>query len=240
MAAEMECEQVRELAPELALDIAGGEERDAALRHLGGCSGCRQLVSELSSVGEDLLLLAPAREPPVGFESRVLEAVGASPARRSAPPRRLRRRWAAPMAVAASVVVAAAVGGGSVFLATAGDRRLAEGYRALLSEGQGSFFAAAPLRGPDGRVGTVFGYEGRPAWVMATLRPPAGREGRYGVEVVTRDGRYLALGEAVLGGDRPAWGRQLPVALSTVRALRFLGPDGTPLWTAAFDGSPWE
>jgi len=39
MTAEMGCEQVRELAPELALGIAEGEERDAALRHLDGCGG---------------------------------------------------------------------------------------------------------------------------------------------------------------------------------------------------------
>ena len=241
MATEMGCEQVRELAPELALDIAGGEERDAALRHLAGCSACRQLVSELSSVGEDLLLLAPAREPSAGFESRVLEAVGVSPARRASRPPRVRRRWAGSLAVAASVVVAAAVGGGSVFLATAGDRRLAEGYRAVLSEGQGTFFAAAPLRGSEGRVGAVFGYEGNPSWVMATLQPPSGREGVYRVQVVTREGRYLALGEAVLGGDRAAWGRQLPVELSTVREVRFLGPAGDPVWAATFDGArPWE
>jgi len=72
MTAEMGCEQVRELAPELALGIAEGEERDAALRHLTGCSGCRQLVSELSSVGDELLQLAPAHDPPAGFQSRIL------------------------------------------------------------------------------------------------------------------------------------------------------------------------
>src|SRR4030095_10115557 len=55
--------QVRELAPELALGIAEGQERDAGLRHLSGCGGCRQLVSELSSVGDELLQLAPAHDP---------------------------------------------------------------------------------------------------------------------------------------------------------------------------------
>jgi hypothetical protein len=39
MTAELGCEQVRELAPELALGIAEGEERDAALRDLSGCRG---------------------------------------------------------------------------------------------------------------------------------------------------------------------------------------------------------
>jgi Putative zinc-finger len=72
MTGEMGCDQVRDLAPELALGIAEGQERVAALSHLTGCPGCRQLVSDLSSVGDGLLLLAPSREPPRGFESGVL------------------------------------------------------------------------------------------------------------------------------------------------------------------------
>ena len=91
MTAEMGCEQVRELAPELTLGIAEGEERDAALRHLSGCSGCRQLVSELSSVGDELLQLAPAHDPPVGFESRVVAGITGPPRRRSIRPPA--RRW---------------------------------------------------------------------------------------------------------------------------------------------------
>src|SRR5919198_1331827 len=72
MTAEMGCDQVSELASELALGIAAGEERDRALRHLSGCPDCRRLVAELSSVGDELLLLAPERQPPPEFESRVL------------------------------------------------------------------------------------------------------------------------------------------------------------------------
>jgi hypothetical protein len=238
MNAEMGCAQVRELAPELALGIAEGDERGAALRHLSGCAGCRQLVSELSSVGDELLLLAPAKEPPPGFESRVLDRL-AEPAG----PRRLRppaRRWRL-LAVAAALVLVAALGGGSVFLATAGDRRLAESYQAVLRQGQGSFFAAAPLQGPQGRAGAVFGYQGQPSWAMVTLRPPVPAERRFRVQVLTRDGRYLAAGEAVLGGDKAAWGGQLPVDLSAVHELRLLGPDGRTAFTATFDAaSPWD
>src|SRR5919108_2468155 len=229
MNAEMGCDQVQELAPELALGTAEGEERAAALRHLSACAGCRRLVSELSSVGDELLLLAPAKEPPPGFESRVL-------GRLDQPPRRRRLRLLAPrwrwVAVAAAVVLAAALGGGSVLLATAPERRLADGYQAVLRQGQGSFFAAAPLQGSQGRVGTVFGYQGQPSWATVTLRSPIPAERRFQVQVLTRDGRYLAAGEAVLGGDHGVWGGQLPVDLSAVHELRLIGTDGRTVFTA--------
>jgi hypothetical protein len=239
MTGEMGCEQVRELAPELALGIAEGEERDAALRHLPGCAGCRQLVFELSSVGDELLLLSPAQEPPLAFESRVLAAVAEPPRRQRLQTLARRRRWLA--TAAAAVVLAAGLGGGSVFLATAGDRQLADGYRAVLSQGQGSFFTAAPLQGPQGRVGTVFGYQGHPSWAMATLQPSIRQEGRFQVQVVTRDGRYLPVGDAVLGGAKRAWGGQLPVDLSAVHQLRFVGSDGRTVFAATFDAdNPWD
>jgi hypothetical protein len=239
MTAEMGCDQVRDLAPELALGIAEGQERDAALRHLSGCGGCRQLVSELSSVGDELLQLAPAHDPPAGFESRVLDALTEPPRRGRSQP--LTRRWRWVATAAAAVVLAAALGAGSVFLATAGDRRLAASYQAVLSQGQGAYFLAAPLKGSQGRVGTVFGYQGQPSWAMVTLQSSIQEEGRFQVQAVTRDGRYLSLGDAVLGGARGSWGGQLPVDLSEVHELRFVGPDGRPAFAATFDATnPWD
>jgi hypothetical protein len=239
MTGEMGCEQVRELAPELALGIAEGEERGAALRHLTGCAGCRQLVSELSSVGDELLQLAPAHEPPAGFESRVLARLAEPPRR---PERRpLARRWRWVATAAAALVLAAALGAGSVFQATAGDRRLADGYQAVLRQGQGAFFAAAPLQGGQGRAGTVFGYQGQPSWVVVTLRPSIQEERRFHVQAVTRDGRYLPLGDAVLGGAKGTWGGQLPVDLAAVHELRLVGSNGRTVFAATFDAAnPWD
>ena len=239
MTGEFGCEQVRDLAPELALGIAEGGERDGALRHLSGCGECRQLVSELSSVGDELLQLAPAHDPPAGFESRVLaRIVEPRPRPRRQP---LVRRWQWVATAAAALILAVALGGGSALMATAGDRRVAASYQAVLSQGQGSFFAAAPLQGARGRVGSVFGYQGQPSWVMVTLRPPVQEQGRYRVQVVTRDGRYLPLGEAVLGGARSTWGGQLPVDLSAVHELRFVGSDGQTALTATFNAdNPWD
>ena len=139
------------------------------------------------------------------------------------------------------MVLAATLSAGSVFLATAGDRRLAASYQAVLSQGRGAYFLAAPLQGTRGRAGTVFGYQGQPSWVMVTLQSSIQEEGRYEVQVVTRDGRNLSLGNAVLGGAKGTWGGQLPVDLSAVHDLRFVGSDGRTAFAATFaTANPWD
>jgi hypothetical protein len=237
----MGCDQVRELAPELALDIATGEGRDAALRHLTECAGCRRLVSELSSLGEELLFLAPAHEPPPGFEARVLEAL-AEPAP-SAPmpivrPSR-RRRLLSAVAVAAAVVLSMALGGVSAFLATGDERRLAESYRSVLDQGRGSFFAATPVEGTAGRVGTVFGYQGDPSWILVTMASSA-QQGTYVVEAVAYDGSRLDLGEMPLSDDQRVWATRLPVDLTVVNEILLRGPDGATLTVPFGEMSPWD
>ena len=123
MSADVRCDQVRELAPELALDIADGWERGLALRHLDGCVACRAFVAELSSVSDDLLLLAPEHEPPDGFRERVLARIVGPQA--LPPPRRGMR----PLTVAAVSLLALVLGAGSVWVATSDDRRIAGSYR---------------------------------------------------------------------------------------------------------------
>jgi hypothetical protein len=245
---DMSCEQVRALAPDLAIGIADGQERDAALRHAATCAECRHLISELSSVADDLLLLAPSHQPPPGFASRTLARMVPSspPPRRRAARRAVRRTagrrpWVARLAVAASVAAALALGAGAVYQGTSGDRRLADSYRAVLAQGHGSFFAAAPLHGPTGTLGSVFGYQGQPSWLFATLSRPAARPERFDVQLVTRDGRQLSLGQAVLGGTHSTWGAGIPVNLAQVSQLRFEAADGNTTMIAYFSArSPWS
>src|SRR3954470_9922047 len=66
------CHETREMAADLALGIVEGEERGRALQHLADCPDCRAEVEKYSELADELLLLAPHREAPVGFESRVL------------------------------------------------------------------------------------------------------------------------------------------------------------------------
>src|SRR5690348_1588093 len=109
------CAELRELAPELALGVVDGEQRAWALEHFAECPDCRRRVEPLSEVADELLLLAPHREPPVGFESRVLAAALPEPE-----PRR-RRRWRLVLAPAAAALASAAI----VLAIVAPDLRLA-------------------------------------------------------------------------------------------------------------------
>src|SRR5215471_18308334 len=245
---DVSCEQVRALAADLAIGIADGQERDAALRHAATCAECRLLVAELSSVADDLLLLAPSHEPPPGFASRTLARMipSAPQPRRRAARRALRRAgggrpWMTRLAVAASVAAALALGAGAVYQGTSGDRRLADSYRAVLAQGHGSFFAVAPLKSPTGTLGSVFGYQGQPSWLFATLNRPPAQPEHYDVRLVTRDGRNMSLGETVLGGTHSTWGGKIPVKLTQVSQLRFEAASGQATMVADFSPhSPWS
>lgn len=247
MNGEMGCDQVRELVAELAIGIADGRERDAAIRHAATCPDCRQLVSELSVVVDDLLLLAPAHEPPPGFTAQTVARIFPPPAaqhRRAAWPATRHvladRRRLPRLAVAVSIVAALAVGAGSVYQGTSGDRQLAGSYRAVLAQGHGAFFTAAPLRGPTGTVGTVFGYQGRPSWLFATVHLPSPLAQRFDVQLITRDGRHVPAGSAVLGGTHETWGAQIPMDLTTVTQLRFVAAGGRTAMVANLSArGPW-
>jgi hypothetical protein len=134
--------------------------------------------------------------------------------------------WVTRLAVAASVAAALALGAGAVYQGTSGDRRLADSYRAVLAQGHGSFFAAAPLKSPTETLGSVFGYQGQPSWLFATLNQPTAQPGHYEVQLITRDGRHLSLGETVFGGNHRTWGAQIPVNLTQVSQLRFEAASG--------------
>jgi Putative zinc-finger len=105
----IDCTEFTDLAPELALGILSGNERAVALGHLGSCAACREQLDHLAGVADHLLLLSPSKEPPIGFESRVLarlQSEGAAPA----PPRR--RRWAPTRRLLAIAAAAAILLGG--------------------------------------------------------------------------------------------------------------------------------
>jgi hypothetical protein len=219
--ASRRCSDTWETLPELALGIADGEQRALALEHLASCANCRRELEELSAIADDLLALAPEREPPPAFEARVLERLTArhAPAR---PPRlRLRR-----LGFAGAVLAGAAAAAIAVTLAYAPDHRLATQYRAALDGAHGKYFQSARLRSPDGaRVGTVFAYEGSPSWLFYVL---GGRysTGLYREQLVTRSGRTVNLQPFRLASA--SWGVAIPVPLRDVALVRLARAEGGP------------
>src|SRR3954468_13552994 len=216
----MTCEQTRNLASELALGIADGAERAAALEHLAGCAECRRAVAELSEVTDELLLRAPEREPPPGFESRVLaQLVPAPPARR--------RRWrpARALLVLAPAAVTAAIAAVVVLGATSDDRRLAGQYREALAVAHGSSFEAARLRAPGNvPAGVVYAYRGRPSWLFVYLYS-GHRSEQYRPELALRSGHRVAVPAFRIDPAPGSGGRTIAVDLHDVASVRLVGAD---------------
>jgi hypothetical protein len=219
MSGRASCEELRELAPELALGIAGGDERARALGHLAECSACRRHLEELSSLADELLLLGPAQEPPAGFESRVLGEVREPPQ----PQPRSRRPL---IAVGVAAVAAALATAAGKWLAVRDDLDVADRYQETLAVANGEYLAAQPLSAPGGeRAGTVFGYEGEPSWVLVTVDPSDRlAPGRYDVQVITPEGRRDGVRPIRITPEGGTGGGAIPIDFHEVSEVRLLGP----------------
>jgi hypothetical protein len=171
-------------------------------------------------VADELLMLTPEREPPAGFESRVLARLQPQPA--ATRRRRPRRRVLAPLAAAAA---AAAIAIAVVLQTTSDDRRLADHYRATLAAGHGSSFEAARLRAP-GQVpaGVVYAYRGATSWMFIVVYGPH-RGVPYTAELATTSGRRVALPSFRLDPKTGTGGQAIPVDLDTVASVRLVGPN---------------
>jgi hypothetical protein len=212
------CEETRELAVELALGIVEGEERGRALEHLADCPDCRAEVEKFSDVADELLLLSPRREPPVGFESRVLDELLPAPK-----PKR-RRRLRLVLAPAAAALAAAGITLGIVW----NDVQTATHYRDTLTKANGKEFEAYSLYGGGSFAGTVFSYQGAPDWVLITV-DPGHRADLQSAELVMNDGSQVPLNWFHLDPSGSSGGG-IPVDPHNVSVLRLLpGSGGEPL-----------
>jgi len=225
-----DCERLRDLGAEIALGIGDGEDRAWALQHLSECPDCRARIERLSAVADELTMLAPAVEPPAGFEARVVDVV-TGPARASK--RSRRRRWALPLGAA---VAAAACAAAVVWIALGNDRKLADSYRETLAVAHGEYFDAAPIELPGGQpVGYVYGYQGRTSWVVAIVYDGV-PGGRYQLQLVTRDGRKLPLRSLEVSGGRGSIGGATPVDYDSLAEVRLLDPAGHEVADSELDG----
>jgi len=220
MGTDADCHEVRGLTAEVALGVADGEDRARVLDHVVDCSECRHELEDLTALADDLVVLAPEHEPPLGFELRTVRGLQ--------PKRRRRRRWRIPAVAFAAAALAATTATASVLFLVRDDRRLAGEYRATLSEANGTAFRAVPLRDTaGGKAGTAFVYEGAPSWMLVTVDSslPASQ-----AELVTRDGRTVSLPAFTLSSH--SWGGVLPLDARQVAAIHLLDATGRSVLVA--------
>lgn len=217
MSTRSDCEEVRALAPELALGIASGEERARALEHLGSCAECRSYVQEMSDASDELLLAAPVHEPPVGFETRMIDRYRAG----------FRKKPRLALLLAAAAVLLAA-GAGGTYLALRSDVRFANHYHNVFAAAQGQYFASSPLYSGKRPLGQAFAYEGSPSWVFVVL-DGANTAKSYTANLVTRDGKEIPLGSFKRAPGTTSWGSALPIDLRSVWTVRLITDKGNTL-----------
>ena len=204
MSPKLRCEEVRELAPEVALGVVSGEERALVLDHVGGCAACRKHLDDLARTADGLLVLAPSVEPPAGFETRVLGALQAA--------RRPRRSNMARLLAAA--LAGLLIAGVAAFIVTSDDRDIAQHYRAALAEADGKYFGVRALTDDIGNdVGHVFAYEGSPSWLVVVVD---NGEGSHSIRLATQEGQDLDLGSLQAGPAPLVWGGEIPVAVHDI------------------------
>jgi hypothetical protein len=231
----MTCEQLDELAAELALGILPAFERAGAQGHVAGCARCRERARQYSALGDGLLELVPKCEPSVGLESRVMGCLlaaqastgpDAPPARRApdqAPARRGRRvrpragwpraKWPRVMVAAASATLIA-LGGWAV--GTAGNT----------SQDSATWLVSASLTTPThDQAGTVYLYTGTPGWMYMKIHIVSGKQPVQ--ETVTcqmerRDGTYVTDGTFEVRDGRGFWGGPLTVPVNDIVGARLV------------------
>jgi hypothetical protein len=202
---------------ELALGTISGRERSRVLSHVETCTGCQAELASLAAVTDATLSLAPEAEPPVGFESRVLERFHAERTARA--PRRRRRAYY----LAAAAVLLAVTG-------------FALGTLVARDSGHGTYSSMTPamarLTSNGHVVGQVFLSPGNPTWIYMTL-DDGNWSGVARCEVTLTSGRVVTVGRFTLSGGYGAWVAPVHASADHVRTARLVDAHGTVIASAA-------
>ncbi len=222
---EMSCEEFADVAAELALGVLTGRERAQAITHLDQCDACREHVRQLSLTGEEMLGLLPSREPPAGFETRVMGRLGHPAVARR--PKRTRRMLAT--AAVTLAAVAAGLGGWGLRGATSAPSPAAPVAASLRS--------ATLLTASHDTAGHIFLFNGSPRWLYMDVDADAGigvGNGTVICQLVASDGRIVTVGSFNIDGGYGSWGSPDPLASGSVTGARLISLNGTVLATASF------
>lgn len=185
----LDCADVRDAAPELALGVLDGEARADVVAHLDGCPGCRAHTVELSEAADALVLLAPGAEPPPGFEARVLDAMLGS---------ERRRRWRTVKLVAAATAAAVILSVATV--------RIVDQARTPVAPVAAPAVETVPMVAADGvRVGSVDVVGDGPTVSLLVALDAMLPDGRYRLVVDPEQGVERGLGSMQVVGGRGMW-----------------------------------
>jgi anti-sigma factor RsiW len=204
----LSCEEVRERAAEVALDVLPGDERAEVLAHLSTCPSCQALVDELAAAADRLLLALPEAEPPPGFAERTLAAMRDEGARDATPWWRTRL---VVLAAAAVLVVVAAVGGLVL---------------AQRDQGSGPAFSVALAAPGGGDVGQLTLSDDDPPWITMSIDRGEGTH-TYTCVLDLNDGTTVTIGPLHVDDGVGTWGRSLPLDPALVRTARVVDDRGT-------------
>lgn len=221
----LDCAEVRDLLPELALGSLDGATRADVLAHIGRCPGCRAEARALADVVDGLTALAPEVEPPSGFADGVLDAVRAEQQPRRAPavtPRRWRTRH-----LVAAAVVAAAVGvGATVAVAVTRDqpdRDVALNARTLQ--------VAPMVDTTDHTLGEAYVSRGTDPWVLVDVAYGLGND-LYRLVGADASGWLLDIGALRSLNGRWAWAGRVD-RIAALTELRIVDGSGNVVCRAA-------
>ena len=222
------CGESESWGAELAIGLLSGPDRAAALSHMASCSTCREEVDGLARVADRLLVLAPDAEPPSGFESRVLAAVGTAATGAAVGgevrPAGLRGRRGRLAGLATAIVVVAAVGGG---VAATALRTPAPAPR------EESVLRTGLAVSASGRTSCRVVVTGtRPASVLVSMDGYPGADKAFAVEMETAGGVVVPLGPMAVAGGHGLLVRSLDLDAGTLRLMRMLDDDGRVVYEA--------
>jgi hypothetical protein len=217
-------EQFVEELPDLAAGVLRGRERVALLGHVNGCPSCKEELDRLMAVADSLVNLTAEVDPPVGFETRVMERIDVRARRRG----RRRRRTLALVSVAAAVALVAFGVGWATH--SSGRRPVASG---IVGPKAYDDVAEASLVSGGKSLGTVTVYSDEDGWLLMTVESSTW-SGPVQCRVIAKDGETRNMGTFHLVGGKGAWVAPLPAGVDEVRTAELVGAGGHVLAAAQF------
>jgi len=216
-----QCAAIADDLTELALGTLSGPRRSEVLEHVGSCQRCRTELDQLAMVVESVQQLAPRVQPPLGFESRVVEKMQAI-----ATPRPRRRRRVTVLSAVAAAVALLAFGLGTLIAPEAGDRQESARSEVVRAD----FMAGAEV------MGDLFVSNGSPGWVVVTIHDENQHlRGTVTCNVMLAGGQVETVGVFQVTGEYGAWSAPLPMAAGEVRSAQLIASNGTVVASAQLD-----